>query len=75
MPVGTGRILTLRAGRRALGPGDLYWAGRATLVSRREDIAAFDRAFEEAFGIVGRPSPRQQVADRRPASSRPASCR
>ncbi|HEY2578329.1 MAG TPA: hypothetical protein VGI74_18650, partial [Streptosporangiaceae bacterium] len=28
-------------GRR---PG-VYWAGRATLVNRREDVAAYDRAF------------------------------
>ena len=28
---------------------DLYWAGRATLVSRRDDIAVFDEVFREYF--------------------------
>ena len=46
-------------------PGDLYWAARATLVSRREDITALDRAFQETFGIGGMPEPQQEIADRR----------
>jgi hypothetical protein len=29
---------------------DLYWAGRASLVSRPEDLEAFDLAFDEYFG-------------------------
>jgi uncharacterized protein with von Willebrand factor type A (vWA) domain len=38
---------------------------RATLVSRREDIEALDRAFQEAFGVTPPHPPRQPVADRR----------
>lgn len=30
--------------------GDVYWAGRATLVHRPEDVAAYDRAFARCFG-------------------------
>ena len=50
LPVGTGRILTFVRAVGALAPVDregLYWAGRATLVSSRPDIAEFDAAFEE----------------------------
>lgn len=61
LPVGTGRVATF-AGAAALVPGDLYWAGRATLVSRRDDIPIYDRVFGELFtyGISegpGRPPP------------------
>ena len=28
---------------------DLYWAGRATLVTRREDIAIYDEVFRRFF--------------------------
>jgi len=48
--VGTGRILTFVRAVSTLGPIDrdnLYWAGRSTLISRREDAEAFDAAFEE----------------------------
>jgi uncharacterized protein len=31
-------------------PGGAYWAGRATLVRRPEDIAAYDRTFGAVFG-------------------------
>ncbi len=50
LPVGTGRILTFVRAVGALAPVDregLYWAGRATLVSSRPDIDAFDAAFDE----------------------------
>jgi uncharacterized protein with von Willebrand factor type A (vWA) domain len=33
-----------------LDPGDLYWAGRATLVARREDQPIYDRVFRAFFG-------------------------
>lgn len=39
---------------RAQRPSELYWAGRATLVHRPEDVAAFDRAFGRFFGGVAR---------------------
>ncbi len=32
---------------------DLYWAARATLVRRLEDVAAFDRVFARCFGGAG----------------------
>jgi uncharacterized protein len=65
VPVGTGRVLSMARGVAAVAPGDLYWAARTTLISRREDIPAFDRAFEAAFGVAPRTPPSQEVADRR----------
>jgi len=52
LPVGTGRIVTFCRAAAALSPlerDDLYWAARASLVSRPEDAAAFDAAFDEYF--------------------------
>jgi len=52
LPVGTGRIVTFCRSAAALGALDragLYWAGRASLISRPEDAQAFDAAFEEWF--------------------------
>ncbi|MEA2522545.1 MAG: uncharacterized protein QOI81_2191 [Actinomycetota bacterium] len=48
LPVGTGRVLTFVRAVAALGSTrveDLYWAGRATLIARPEDAAAFDLLF------------------------------
>ncbi len=48
MAVPTGSILLFVSALAAIDPGDrdsLYWAGRAALVKRPEDIAAFDRVF------------------------------
>jgi uncharacterized protein with von Willebrand factor type A (vWA) domain len=65
VPVGTGRVISMARGVAAVAPEDFYWAARATLISRREDIPAFDRAFEEAFEVA-RPGPEpQEMADRR----------
>ena len=50
--VGTGRIVTFCRSAAALGAldrTDLYWAGRASLISRPEDAPAFDAAFEAWF--------------------------
>lgn len=52
LPVGTGRILAFYRAVGALAPLDrdkLYWAGRTTLISRKEDVAAFDSAFHAFF--------------------------
>jgi hypothetical protein len=65
LAVGTGRIVTFCRSAAALGAldrTDLYWAGRASLISRPEDVAAFDGAFDEWFreGIrieLGLPAP------------------
>lgn len=49
LPVGTGRILTFVRAVAALGFVDrasLYWAGRATMIARREDFPAYDEAFD-----------------------------
>ena len=65
VPVGTGRLLSMARGVEAVGAADLYWAARATLISRREDLPAFDRAFETAFGIeTGALPTSQEIADR-----------
>lgn len=53
LPVGTGQILTFCRAAAALGPLDrnaLYWAGRTTLVTRKEDLGAYDRIFRDHFG-------------------------
>jgi uncharacterized protein with von Willebrand factor type A (vWA) domain len=66
VPVGTGRLIGLAHAAAAVGPGDLYWAARATLISRHEDVAAFDRAFAAVFGLPDRPPPQPQpVPDHR----------
>jgi uncharacterized protein len=52
MPVGTGRILTFARAVAALRLTDresLYWAGRTTMIGRREDIAAYDGAFADWY--------------------------
>jgi uncharacterized protein len=50
VPVGTGRIASFCRAAALLSPGDLYWAGRATLVGRREQIPVYDRVFRAFFG-------------------------
>jgi len=50
--VGTGRILTFVRAVAALGLADrdsLYWAGRTTMIGRRDDLETFDEAFEEWY--------------------------
>lgn len=49
LPVGTGRILTFIRSVAALGLADresLYWAGRASLIARRDDVEIYDEVFE-----------------------------
>jgi uncharacterized protein len=50
LPVGTGRIASFCRAAALLSPGDLYWAGRATLVGRRDQIPVYDRVFRSFFG-------------------------
>jgi uncharacterized protein with von Willebrand factor type A (vWA) domain len=50
LPVGSGQILDYCRAVAALRPGDLYWAGRATLVGSREDIVVYDKVFWQFFG-------------------------
>jgi uncharacterized protein with von Willebrand factor type A (vWA) domain len=50
--VGTGDVVTYVEAAAALDPADLldvYWAGRATLVTRRDDIPPYDRVFRAYF--------------------------
>jgi uncharacterized protein len=52
VPVGSGDVLTYCAAMALLDPGDvldLYWAGRASLVSRRDHIPVYDRVFRIYF--------------------------
>jgi uncharacterized protein len=52
LPVGTGRILTFCRAVAALDHLDrrgVYWAGRVAMVARKEDLAAYDAAFEQWF--------------------------
>src|ERR1700743_3262795 len=50
--VGTGDVLSYFAAMTPLDPTDLvdlYWAGRATLVSRHEDDPVYHRVFRRYF--------------------------
>jgi uncharacterized protein with von Willebrand factor type A (vWA) domain len=52
LAVGSGDVLTCTAALARLDPTDLvdlYWAGRTTLVTRREHIAVYDRVFRRFF--------------------------
>jgi len=52
LTVGTGDVLGYFAAMTPLDPTDLvdlYWAGRATLVSKHEDQPVYDRVFREYF--------------------------
>ena len=56
LPVPTGATVTFGRALAAVGldrPERVYWAGRATLVQRPEDVPAYDRAFAAYFS--GRP--------------------
>ena len=50
LAVGTGRVVRFCRAAALLEPCDLYWAGRATLVSRPQDAAVYDRVFAAFFG-------------------------
>src|SRR5262249_32394873 len=52
LAVGTGDILGYSAAMGALDPSDLldlYWGGRVTLVTRRDDIPVYDEVFRRVF--------------------------
>jgi uncharacterized protein len=49
LAVGPGRVIDFCRAAAALPVGELYWAGRLTLVSRPEEIAVYDRVFH---GVV-----------------------
>jgi uncharacterized protein len=52
LAVGSGDILTYCSALAALDPGDLqdiYWCGRTTMVTRRDQIPIYDRVFRRFF--------------------------
>ena len=57
LAVGSGDVLAYCSALSTLDPSDLvdlYWAGRATLVNRRDDIARYDEVFRRFFlGAAG----------------------
>jgi uncharacterized protein len=62
LAVGSGDLTTYAAALAQLDPSDLadvYWAGRAVLVTRRDDIAVYDRVFRSFF--LGADDPRTAV--------------
>jgi uncharacterized protein len=57
--VGSGDVLTYCAAAAELDPSDLvdlYWAGRTTLITRRDHIVIYDRVFRAFFLGAGRPA-------------------
>jgi len=56
--VGPGRVVEFCRAAALVEPKDLYWAGRLTLVSRRDEIAVYDRVFR---GVVAEPPVRVRV--------------
>jgi uncharacterized protein len=52
LAVGSGDLMTYSSALAELDPSDLadvYWAGRAILVARRDDIVVYDRVFRRFF--------------------------
>ena len=52
VPVGSGDVLTYSEATATLDPTDLldlYWSGRTTLVTRRDQISTYDRVFRRFF--------------------------
>lgn len=48
--VGTSKVIDFCRAADLSDPRDLYWAGRAALCARRDDLATYDRVFVEFFG-------------------------
>ena len=54
--MGSGQVIAFAQAVAALDPtdtDDVYWAGRSCLLSRHEDVDAFDRAFRRWSGRAG----------------------
>ena len=71
MPVGSGDVLTYCAAVALLDPADLhdvYWGGRTTLVTRRDQIPVYDRVFRRFF--LGEPDiPHDDEPDASPSGA------
>ncbi len=52
LQVGTGQINDFCEAAALVPPEDLYWAGRGTLVAKRDDVPVYDRVFNAFFGDV-----------------------
>jgi uncharacterized protein with von Willebrand factor type A (vWA) domain len=64
--VGTGAVEDFCRAAALLPSGDLYWAGRATLVAGRDEIPVYDRVFRRYFGRADeRRPPKPRFAVRR----------
>jgi len=50
LPVGPDRVASFSRAAALLAPGELFWAGRATLLSRPEQIEIYDALFAAFFG-------------------------
>jgi uncharacterized protein with von Willebrand factor type A (vWA) domain len=74
LSIGSGDVLTYCAAVGALDPTDLldlYWGGRTTLVTRRENIPVYDRVFRRFF-LDGRDPVRALLNLQHPEHSRAA---
>lgn len=63
--VGTGQVVTYCRALDRLDPTDLtdlYWAGRACLVTRAADLAVYDRVFAAAHGAIAPAPPAHRPA-------------
>ncbi len=69
--VGTGQAADFCRAAALVPAGDVYWAGRATLVSRRAEIPVYDRVFRAFFSGVGQPQPAARAQGTLPALARP----
>jgi uncharacterized protein with von Willebrand factor type A (vWA) domain len=70
LAVGSGDVLTYGSAVAVLEPTDLldlYWAGRASLVTRREDVPTYDAAFRRFFLGSAGPAADRLVLDPRTA--------
>lgn len=62
LAVGSGDVTVFCAASAALDPTDLvdlYWAGRTTLIARRDDVAVYDEVFRTYF--LGEHAPLDEV--------------
>jgi uncharacterized protein with von Willebrand factor type A (vWA) domain len=67
LSVGTGRINDFCRAAALLEPEDLYWAGRGTLIARRDDIPVYDEVYRTFFG---RPPPAPPESAEQPIEKR-----
>jgi uncharacterized protein len=71
LAVGSGDVLTYCRAMACLDPADLldlYWAGRATLVTRRENIPVYDDAFRRFFLAAADPITEMLTLKARPTA-------